>query len=94
MRRENFLVFVRTVLERVGFVLLSTDGDGALAAVRQLSPQLVLLDVCLPGASGYEVHHELKDRYAEELPIMFVSAERIDTYDRVAGLCRVQTTPW
>jgi DNA-binding NarL/FixJ family response regulator len=40
----------------------------------------------LPGASGYEICRELRERYGEDLPIIFVSAARTDETDRVAGL--------
>ena len=46
----------------------------------------MLLDVCLPGASGYEVCHELRDRFGDTLGIIFVSGERIESIDRVSGL--------
>ena len=44
-----------------------------------------MLDVRLPGASGYEVYRELRDR-DQTLPIIFVSGERTDAYDRTVGL--------
>ena len=40
----------------------------------------------MPRVSGYELFRELRDRCGETLPIIFVSGERIDSYDRVAGL--------
>jgi two-component system response regulator BaeR len=46
----------------------------------------VLLDVCLPRASGYEVCRELRDRFGDSLGIIFVSGERIESIDRVSGL--------
>lgn len=75
--------------------LLESDGHGitavasgeeAVAAARREPPALVVLDVCLPGISGYEVCRELKDAFGEGLPIVFVSAARTSSYDRVAGL--------
>src|SRR5207237_9250781 len=44
------------------------------------------LEVCLPGIAGYEVGRELRNMFGEGLPIVFVSATRTDSYDRVAGL--------
>ena len=83
----NFRVFVQTILEHAGFAVApAEDGEKALAAVDLAEPHLVLLDVCLPGASGYEVLRELRDRCGEGLPIIFISGQRVDTYDRVAGL--------
>jgi two-component system, sensor histidine kinase ChiS len=68
----------RELLERAGFdVLEADDGEAALTAAARRKPDLVLLDVCLPGASGYEVCRELRDRFGETLGIIFVSGERL-----------------
>lgn len=64
----------------------ATSGEDALAVAQEERPQMVLLDVHLPGVSGYEVLRDLRDRYGEELPIMIVSGERVEPFDRVAGL--------
>jgi DNA-binding NarL/FixJ family response regulator len=58
----------------------------ALAAARRLPPSLVLLDVCLPDLSGYEVCRELRDEFGDDLPILFVSGFRTEDFDRAAGL--------
>jgi DNA-binding NarL/FixJ family response regulator len=82
-----FRATVRELLERAGFDVLEADGgEVALAAASRRKPDLVLLDVCLPGASGYEVCRELRDRFGETLGIIFVSGEKIDSIDRVSGL--------
>jgi DNA-binding NarL/FixJ family response regulator len=82
----GFRALARTLLERAGLAVdVAVDGDDALEAVREAKPDLVLLDVRLPGTSGYEVYRELKDLH-ETLPIIFVSGERVESYDRVAGL--------
>jgi DNA-binding NarL/FixJ family response regulator len=82
-----FRASVREPLERAGFDVLEADnGESALAAAAERKPELVLLDVCLPGASGYEVCHELRDRFGDTLGIIFVSGERIESIDRVSGL--------
>ena len=44
-----------------------------------------MLDVRLPGLSGYEVCHTLRAD-DPDLPIVFISGERVESYDRVAGL--------
>lgn len=49
-------------------------------------PMLAILDVCLPGLSGYEVCRRLRERYGNAVPILFVSGERTEPVDRVAGL--------
>ena len=82
-----FRASVREPLERAGFeVLEANDGEAALASVSRRKPELVLLDVCLPRASGYEICHELRDRFGDTLGIIFVSGERIESIDRVSGL--------
>jgi two-component system nitrate/nitrite response regulator NarL len=64
----------------------ATSGEDALAVATGRRPQAVLLEVRLPGVCGYEVLRELRHRYGEKLPIMFVSGERVEPCDRVAGL--------
>src|SRR5438309_6172667 len=82
-----FRASVREPLERAGFyVLEADDGEEALEAASRRKPELVLLDVCLPGASGYEVCRELRDRFDDAIGIIFVSGERTDSIDRVSGL--------
>ena len=77
---------MRVLCERAGLrVEEAADVSGALLAAEEAPPDLVLLDVRLPGASGYEVYRELKDR-DPGLPIIFVSGERVDAYDRTVGL--------
>src|SRR5215203_2803772 len=65
-----------------------TSGEQALAMVAEASrPQAIILEVRLAGfVCGYEVLRELRNRYGERLPIMFVSGERVEPFDRVAGL--------
>jgi DNA-binding NarL/FixJ family response regulator len=76
-----------SLLESAGLeTRLAASGEEALAVAGDERPETVLLDVRLPGVSGYEVLRELRDRLGEELPIMFVSGERVEPFDRVAGL--------
>lgn len=74
-------------LSRAGFAVTAAgDADEALAAVGRDPPALVVLDVKLPRVSGYELLQELRDQLGPELPVIFVSGERVDRYDRIAGL--------
>jgi DNA-binding NarL/FixJ family response regulator len=84
---ENYRAFVSSVLARVGYEPReASSGEEALAFVRQERPSCVLLDVLLPGVTGYAVCRELRDEYGETLPIIFVTGERTEAGDRVAGL--------
>jgi RNA polymerase sigma factor (sigma-70 family) len=84
---EGFRTLARTLLERASFkVEEAANMDETLAAVERTPPDLVLLDVVLPQASGYELYRELRERCGSTLPIIFVSGERTDAYDRSSGL--------
>ena len=75
------------LLETAGYDAVAvTSGEEALELARQNVPALALLDVCLPGISGYEVCHQLRQQFGEGLPIILVSAVGTESYDRVAGL--------
>ena len=84
---EQLCDLLSVLLARAGIATQKVSGgEEALRAVRAKRPALVLLDVCLPDINGYEVCRELKDEFGEELPIIFISGERTDPIDRVAGL--------
>lgn len=62
-----------------------TGGDG-LALIRELHPDLVLLDVGLPDTDGYDVCLQVKsDSTTSDIPVIFLSA-RGDVFDKVRGL--------
>jgi DNA-binding response OmpR family regulator len=65
-------------------VLTAADGDVALDLALTGSPDLVVLDVMLPGRSGFDVLRELR-RSGSEVPVLMLTA-RDDVIDRVAGL--------
>ena len=62
------------------------DGREVLEVARSQRPTVVLLEVNMPGLSGYEVCRELREAFGRELSIIFVSGERTESFDRVAGL--------
>jgi two-component system OmpR family response regulator/two-component system response regulator RstA len=67
-----------------GFVVAhAADGPAAVAAVAETPPDIVLLDVGLPGFSGYEVCRRIRPRFGGA--IIFVTA-RDDELDQVLGL--------
>ena len=78
---------ISTVLGRAGFPTVeAADGEAAMAAARRHRPRLVILDVRLPGVSGYEICRELRDEFGDGLSIMFLSGERTEGFDLAAGL--------
>jgi DNA-binding NarL/FixJ family response regulator len=64
----------------------AASGEAALAIADRDTPLAVILDVSLPGISGYEVCRRLRERFGGDLPLMFVSGMRAESIDRVAGL--------
>lgn len=59
------------------------DGESALQAVKTFSPNLILLDLMLPGMDGYQVCREVRKEYAT--PIIMLSAKG-EIFDKVLGL--------
>jgi two-component system nitrate/nitrite response regulator NarL len=75
------------LLDRIGCTVAeAASGDEALALAKANPPGLVLLDIGIPGISGYEVCHQLRETFGQTLPVVFVSGNRVETQDRVAGL--------
>jgi DNA-binding response OmpR family regulator len=74
----------RASLEEAGFrVLEAAGGEEALESVRDERPDLILLDIMMPGISGWEVTSALlADRSTDQIPIIFISARR-ELADRV-----------
>jgi DNA-binding response OmpR family regulator len=75
---------VRLYLEKEGFeVAEAARGDEALASFRKRQPDLVLLDVMLPGVDGLQVLKEI--RKTCKTPVIMLTAKD-ETFDKVLGL--------
>ncbi|MFL5955395.1 MAG: response regulator transcription factor [Gaiellaceae bacterium] len=75
---EDFRSSARTLLELEGFdvVGVAADGPSALSAVEALAPDVVLLDVQLPGMDGFEVVRQLQARKHRVGVVLISSRER------------------
>ncbi len=81
---ESFVEALTVGLKREGFVVfVARDGGEALAMFDAVSPDLVLLDLMLPGLSGLEVCRQLRAR--STVPIVMVTAKDAEI-DTVVGL--------
>ncbi|MFD0696032.1 response regulator transcription factor [Paenibacillus sp. GCM10027628] len=82
---ETNIIDVCTVyLEREGYrVLSATNGEEALRLWRQHSPQLIVLDLMMPGKNGWQVCEEIRNE--QDVPIIMLTA-RGDEMDRLMGL--------
>ncbi len=74
-------------LETTGFkVLIDTNGESAIETIQQVQPDLILLDVRMPGIDGFETCRRLKaDERTQAIPVIFMTA-LTDMVDEVKGL--------
>nr|MBA2395017.1 response regulator [Ktedonobacteraceae bacterium] len=87
---DDEAVLVETIaynLEQAGYrVVTASDGNSALEAARSESPDLILLDIMLPGIDGLEVCRQLrKESSTATTPIVMLTAKS-DEIDKVVGL--------
>lgn len=77
---RDSLFITRGILEPKGYeVIEATSGEEALELVRQSPPDLVLLDIMMPGMSGLEVLQKLKEQYeTARIPVILVTAKTAD----------------
>jgi phosphoserine phosphatase RsbU/P len=82
----NLKVLMHT-LEKIGCKLLvATNGESALTIAQKALPDLILLDIMMPGIDGFEVCRRLKsDPATQRVPVIFLSALD-ETGDKVRGL--------
>lgn len=63
--------------------MIVNDGESVMAAMESFSPNLILLDIMLPGMDGYQVCREVRSKYT--IPIIMLSAKG-EIFDKVLGL--------
>lgn len=74
-------------LEMSGFNVIAAEaGESALEKVKNVLPDLILLDVMMPGIDGFETYHRLKSaKVTQDIPVIFMTAIS-DPVDKVKGL--------
>lgn len=86
-RDETSCVAITMLVSQLGLAVTSVaTGAEALNVARREPPSVVAIDVELADPSGYEVCREMRDRYGETLPIVFMSSTRTARFDEIAGL--------
>jgi two-component system OmpR family response regulator/two-component system alkaline phosphatase synthesis response regulator PhoP len=81
---ENIRGLLQEVLQAVGYQTFeATNGAQAIHLFEAESPDLVMLDIAMPGLSGFQVLRQL--RKTSKVPVIMLSA-RIDTIDKVESL--------
>ena len=82
---ENLGVLRKLMVEQGYQAFVATSGERALKIARRVHPDLILLDVVMPGMDGFETCRQLKSNAAtQRIPVIFMSA-KTETEDVVAG---------
>jgi two-component system, OmpR family, response regulator len=95
----NIAEAIRFLLSNEGWrVETLANGASAVEVIRNVTPDLVMLDVMLPGRSGFEILHDLRaDPVTAALPVLMLTA-RGQSRDREmaekAGVSRFMTKPF
>ncbi len=74
---EFFIQPIKILLERNGFeIFVANDGMAGLQKARDVKPDLIMLDLMLPGIDGYQICRLLKfDDKFKSIPVMIVTAK-------------------
>ncbi|NRB72128.1 MAG: response regulator [Xanthomonadales bacterium] len=78
---------LRKLVEAKGHeALTANNGQEALAVARQEQPDIILMDIVMPGMSGYEAKRSLaRDPATNHIPVIFVSSRSAES-DKVWGM--------
>jgi DNA-binding response OmpR family regulator len=81
---EHVRLLVGSLLESAGFTVAQAEtGENALSLADAVRPSLAIVDVFLPGLSGYELCHRLKTELG--IPVVLVSRAARESLDKVAA---------
>ena len=81
---QELLTLIKTIFERAGYtkIMTASSGEMALQIIRETLPDMVILDVMLPGMDGFEVLQEI--RALSKLPVLMLTAKDA-AEDRFSG---------
>ncbi len=81
---RNICEMLKMYIEKDGYsCILSHDGEEAVVKFNALNPDIVLLDIMLPGIDGYEVCRRIRKK--SNVPIIMITAKG-ETFDMINGL--------
>ena len=76
---QDLVNLLKRILEKEGYrVTTAFDGDSALAILQKHRPNLIILDIMMPGIDGLEVLAHVRQRY--DIPVIMLTAKREPTY--------------
>lgn len=80
----NICELIRLYLEKEGFEVMTVyNGIKSIEAFKEFTPSIIVLDIMLPGADGWQVCREI--RRISSIPIIMLTAKG-ETFDKVLGL--------
>jgi DNA-binding response OmpR family regulator len=84
---ENIIEFIRLGLRYEGFQVESaSDGEQGITAAQRINPDLIILDIMLPGIDGLEVCRRLRaNPITRDIPVLMLTAKD-EVRDRITGL--------
>lgn len=83
---NNLKVLSETLADTQCEILLAEDGESAIEQIEEIQPDLILLDVLMPGIDGFETCSVLKaNPLTQHIPVIFMTALS-DTADKVISL--------
>lgn len=79
--------YLTDILVKNGFSVTTADnGEDALAKIRSEKPELILMDVVMPGANGFQVTRSIsRDPELSQVPVIICSSKNQET-DRIWGM--------
>lgn len=76
---------IRKTLQQPGYLFMEAhDGVSAIETVQKEQPDIILLDVRMPGIDGFEICHRIREQYPL-IPVVFITANLKDIMDQVRG---------
>ncbi len=84
---QQIVRLVRSYLEQAGMiVMMAYDGETAMHMIKKERPDLVILDLMLPGHNGWSITRWLRaDAHLADIPVLMLTAKVEDT-DKISGL--------
>jgi CheY-like chemotaxis protein len=75
-------IFLSTLLETNGYrIVVTRDGQEGLLKAREIEPDLIILDIMMPGEGGVQMYRQLKtDKILKDIPVIMLSAVAKKTF--------------
>jgi CheY-like chemotaxis protein len=84
---SDILRLIRIKLSKEGFeVITASDGEEGVRTVLQEKPDVMVVDVMMPGKDGYQVVSEVKSKLGETAPVTIMLTSKAEEADMVKGL--------